>query len=144
MYLDSAYIAKFYLNEPDSPRVRALIQGADSRVSSEWSVVEVACAFYRHLRQSQLTTRQYQELLRAFHKHVDDEVWTLVPLNSRLVRRVTAALKSLAPGVYLRSGDAIQLVSAQEAGEAEVWSSDRHLLEAAPHFGLTGRSSIFP
>ena len=35
MYLDSAYIAKFYLNEPDSPSVRTLIQNADSRASSD-------------------------------------------------------------------------------------------------------------
>jgi antitoxin (DNA-binding transcriptional repressor) of toxin-antitoxin stability system len=28
--LDAAYVAKYYLNEPDSPRVRKIIQGADS------------------------------------------------------------------------------------------------------------------
>src|ERR1039458_9579602 len=103
MYLDSAHIAKFYLNEPDSAKVRRLIQSANSRVSSEWSILEVACAFRRHLREGQLSARQCQELAWAFHKHVDDEIWTLVPLNGRVIRRATTTMKSLPAGVYLRA-----------------------------------------
>jgi len=140
MFLDSAYLAKFYLNEPDSPKVRHLIQNADSRiVSSEWSILEVTCAFHRHLREGQLSAEQHNELLQAFHKHTDDEIWTLVPINRRIVRRSSDLLKTLPAGIYLRAGDAIQLFSVQEAGESEVWSNDRHLLAAAPHFGITGR-----
>jgi len=141
MYLDSAYLAKYYLNEPDSPAVRRIIHGADSLTSSEWSMVEVTCAFHRHLRQGELTAHQYQLLLRAFLRHIDDELWTLIPLGSRLIGRVSAAMKSLPAGVFVRSGDVVQLVSAQDAGEREVWTSDRHMLAAAPHFGLAGRSA---
>jgi predicted nucleic acid-binding protein len=140
MYLDSAYVAKYYLNEHDSPAVRRLIHTADSLVSSEWSVVEVACAFHRHFRQRQLTARQYRELLQAFLKHADGGIWALIPLGSHLVRRVTAAMHSLPAGTFLRAGAAVQLVSAQIAGEVEVWTNDRHVLAAAPHFGLAGRS----
>lgn len=140
MYLDSAYLAKFYLNEPDSPQVRRLIESADTRVSSEWSVNEVMCAFHRHYREGALTKQQYGALARAFHHHIDQQVWELVPLNGRLIRRLTAALQSLPATIYLRAGDGIQLISAQEAGEPEIWSSDRHLLNAAPQFGLVGRS----
>jgi hypothetical protein len=31
-------------------------------------------------------------------------------------------------------------VSARDAGFSEIWSNDRHLLAAARHFGLRGRS----
>ena len=141
MYLDSAYIAKYYLNERDAEAVRRLIQGAESLVSSEWSLVEVTCAFHRHLRQGHLTTSQYQDLSRAFRKHIREELWILIPLTSRLLSRVSAAMDSLTSHVYLRSGDAVQLITAQDAGESEVWTSDRHMLAAAPHFGLTGRSA---
>ena len=141
MYLDSAYIAKYYLNERDAEAVRRLIQGAESLVSSEWSLVEVTCAFHRHLRQGHLTTSQYQGLSRAFRKHIREELWILIPLTSRLLSRVSAAMDSLTSHVYLRSGDAVQLITAQDAGESEVWTSDRHMLAAAPHFGLTGRSA---
>jgi predicted nucleic acid-binding protein len=42
--------------------------------------------------------------------------------------------------MYLRAGDAIHLAAAQGAGFTEIWSNDRHLLQAAPAFGLTGKS----
>lgn len=142
MFLDSAYIAKFYLNEPDSAKVRQLIQTADSAlVMSEWSVVEVTCAFHRHLRQGELSTTQYQELLKEFIKHVDAEIWTVVPLNHYLVERTVAGMKSVPANMWLRSGDAVQLASAQQAGETIVWTNDRHLIDAAPRFGLTAQSA---
>lgn len=140
MYLDSAYIAKYYLNESDAEAVRTVILGADTLVSSEWSLLEVKCAFHRHLREGHLTAAQYRELSETFRKHVEDGLWTLIPLNGRLLARVGAALDSLAFSVFLHSGDAVQLISAQEAGEREIWTNDRRMLAAAPHFGLIGRS----
>jgi predicted nucleic acid-binding protein len=141
MYLDSAYIAKYYLNESDSPAVRAAIRGADSLISSEWSVIEVACAFHRHMREGELSARQFQDLMQVFLKHCEAELWTLIPVGDRLLRRMSASLRILPAGIYLRAGDAIQLMSAQASGEREVWTSDRHMLAAAPHFGLLGRTA---
>jgi predicted nucleic acid-binding protein len=141
VYLDSAYLAKYYLNEWDSRAVRAVISGADSLTSSEWSMVEVACAFHRHMRQGELSARQFQDLLRVFLKHCDSGLWTLVPAGDRLLRRVSGSMSALPSDIYLRAGDAVQLMSAQAAGEHEVWTSDRHMLAAAPHFGLVGRTA---
>ena len=31
--------------------------------------------------------------------------------------------------------------AAQEIGEREIWTNDRHMPAAAPYFGLTGRSA---
>jgi hypothetical protein len=36
--------------------------------------------------------------------------------------------------------DALHLVTAADSGFVEVWTNDRHMLAAAPHFGLVGRS----
>jgi predicted nucleic acid-binding protein len=141
MYLDSAYLAKYYLNEPDSPRVRKLIQSADTLISSAWSMAEVFCVFRRYLRRGDLSGKQFQILSREFLAHVDRELWTLVPVTASLIRRVTSLVATLPPAVFLRAGDAVQLVSALEAGEPEVWTNDRRVLAAAPHFGLVGRSA---
>ena len=141
MYLDSAYIAKYYLNEPDAETVRDAIHRARSLVSSEWSVVEVGYAFHRHFRQGALSELQYRELLHAFRKHIEDGPWDLVPLDGRLIRRVSTVMDSLPSHLFLRSGDIVQLISAQEAGEQEIWTSDKHMLAAASHFGLTARSA---
>ena len=141
MYLDSAYIAKFYLNEPDSDAVRKIILSADSPVSSEWSVVEVTCAFHRAHREGALNSKQFRHTVDAFRKHIDASLWMLVPLGGRLIERACRAVRDLPASVFLRAGDVIQLVSAREANEAEIWTSDRRVIEAAPHFGLTARSA---
>jgi predicted nucleic acid-binding protein len=51
-----------------------------------------------------------------------------------------ALIQGFPPGVPLRAGDAIHLASALDVGEPEIWTNDRHLLKAATHFGLAGRS----
>jgi hypothetical protein len=40
----------------------------------------------------------------------------------------------------LRAGGAIHLATALEMGEREIWTSDRHLLPAAIHFGIAGQT----
>jgi predicted nucleic acid-binding protein len=49
-------------------------------------------------------------------------------------------VEDLPASIHLRAGDAIHLAAAQDAGLSEIWSNDRHLLKAAPSFGLQGRS----
>ena len=140
MYLDSAYVAKFYVNERDSDAVRAVIRRADSLMSSAWSLGEVTCVFHRHLREGWLAPTQFRELTRAFLKHADTGVWTLVPVGEQLLKRMSSLVSTVPAGVYLRAGDAVHLITARELGESEIWTNDRHMLAAAPHFGLTGRS----
>ena len=52
MYFDTSYIAKFYLNESDSSRVRALVRQADAIDSSLWALAEFHAVLHRHLRES--------------------------------------------------------------------------------------------
>jgi predicted nucleic acid-binding protein len=140
VYLDSAYLAKYYVNERDSVAVRALIRRANSLVTSAWALGEVTCAFHRHLREGSLSTTQCRELTRAFLKHVDDGVWTLIPVGEALLKRMSSLVSAAPAGVHLRAGDAVHLITARDIGEAEIWTNDRHLVAAAPHFGLVGRS----
>jgi predicted nucleic acid-binding protein len=49
-------------------------------------------------------------------------------------------IAALPSSMYLRAGDAIHLAAAQAAGFTEIWSNDKHLLQSAPTFGLTGKS----
>jgi predicted nucleic acid-binding protein len=62
-------------------------------------------------------------------------------VSERLLSKMSAMLRALPAVAYLRAGDAIHLTTAADAGEREVWSNDRHLLAAAQHFGLIGRSA---
>jgi predicted nucleic acid-binding protein len=140
MYLDSAYIAKYYVNEPDAPAVRKLIRKASDVCSSAWALAEVTCVFHRHVREGALTTAQGLELMELFRNHVESGRWGLAPVSDALLRRTAVMIRSLAPHVPLRAADAIHLAAALDAGETEIRTSDRHLLAAAPHAGIKGRT----
>ena len=58
LYFDAAYVAKFYLQEPDSPAVRRLAETADVVHSSEWCLAEMACTIHRQVREGLLTGRR--------------------------------------------------------------------------------------
>ncbi|MBI2840486.1 MAG: type II toxin-antitoxin system VapC family toxin [Acidobacteria bacterium] len=140
LYFDTAYVAKCYVNENDGARVRELARGARGLSTSAWCRAEIACVFHRHLREGALTPAQVRILSRMFQDDVDHGVWDLVPVSEGLWHSVADRVSRLPRAMYIRSGDALHLVSALTAGFTEIWSNDRHLLAAAPHFGLVGRT----
>ncbi len=76
----------------------------------------------------------------AFRSHVEMGTWNLIPVSESQLWEVHEVLRSLASTVFVRAGDAIHLVAARMAGFTEIWTSDRHILEAARHFRIDGRS----
>ena len=56
------------------------------------------------------------------------------------VTRVEAVTRALPADCFLRACDALHLVTASDAGFTGVWTNDRHMLTAAPYFGLTGNT----
>jgi len=144
VYLDSAYLAKCYVNEPDSAEVRRVVWQAGKRCSSAWCLAEVACVFHRHVREGALPEARAAALSKLFLEDIAAAMWLLLPVSDHLMRRVEAAVRQVPATVILRAGDAVHLVSARDAGFQEIWTNDRHLLRAAPHFGMAGRSVSSP
>jgi predicted nucleic acid-binding protein len=140
MYLDSAYIAKFYLKEPDSPRIREALAAFPTRVSSMLAIPEVVCAFHRHLHEGHHSQEDFVALKNRFLQDVDADVWRLIPVGDGLLRRLAGTIGAAPGKLFLRAGSALHLATASAYAETEIWSNDRHLLAAAPYFGLAGRS----
>jgi predicted nucleic acid-binding protein len=69
---------------------------------------------------------------------VQDGVWHWFGVTSDLLEKARQAVLDLPATVFLRSGDAIHLACAEEHGFPEIYTNDTHMLEAAPHFHLTG------
>ena len=140
MYLDSAYVAKYYVNERDAVAVRHLIREASHIHSSYWTFIEVMSVFHRHVREGFLTPAHGQEVMDLFRDHVEADLWGLIPLSEALLRRTASLVRGLPPTLPLRAGDAIHLATALHADEKEIWTNDRHLLGAATSVGLVAKS----
>ena len=140
MYFDTSYIAKFYFNEPESRAVRELVRKADSIHSSLWSLAEFHAVLHRRRREGAVLAADARELASRFAAHIQNGLWNLVPVNESLLRKTSARMLSAPQDLFLRTADAVHLMTASEIGEQEVWTNDRHMLAAAAYFGLTGRS----
>ena len=139
MYFDTSYIAKFYFNEPESPRVRKLVREADVIYSSLWALAEFHAVLHRRLREGAFSDRDAREIASRFYEHTEAGLWELIPVNEALLSRTSHLMLSAPRDLFLRTADAVHLTTACQAGERYVWTNDRHMLAAAGYFGVTGR-----
>ena len=84
----------------------------------------------------------FQRLLAQFKTDVSTTTIILLPLIDPVYDRIEAAFAFAPPTLYLRAADALHLATAAEHGFTEIYSNDRHLLAAAPVFGLEGVNVI--
>jgi predicted nucleic acid-binding protein len=140
LYFDTAYLGKCYWNEPDGKAVREMARQADGLFSSAICIAEMACLAHRKVREGPATAADATTSRDLFLDDVRNGVITVMPVTERLLRRVETLTRTLSPSCYLRACDALHLVTAVDLGFSEIWTNDRHLLAAAPHFGLAGRS----
>jgi len=140
VYLDTSYIAKFYFNEPDSSQVRKLVRRADAIHSSFWAFAEFHAVVHRRLRENSTSLSDARDLISHFTEHIEQGLWHLVPVTEALLRRTSALMLSAPSNLFVRTADAVHLATALDLGEYDVWTNDRHMLEAASYFGLRGRS----
>jgi predicted nucleic acid-binding protein len=140
LYFDTAYLGKCYWNEPDGKAVRRLARQADGLYSSAICIVEMASLAHRKIREGPATEADAAIRQDLFLGDLRTGVVTAIPVTERILRRAESAIRLLTSSCHLRSLDALHLTTAVDFGFTEVWTNDRHMLAAAPHFGLTGRS----
>ncbi len=140
MYFDTSYIAKFYIPEPETRDVCELVKKADVVYSSAWALAEFHSVLHRRLREGSASPQDIRDLASRFAEQAAAGLWNLVPVTEALLRRTSALIVSAPRDLFLRTADAVHLTTAQEIGEREVWTNDRHMLAAASYFGLLGRS----
>jgi predicted nucleic acid-binding protein len=135
-YFDSAYIAKFYLDEPESEAVRRLAESLGQVRCAVIGRVEVAAVFHRKLREGAFDAGAFREVMGQFDDDCSQDLWTWLPLTTALAAKTAAAFARLPRSVFLRAADALHLISAQEHGLPEIYTNDRHMSAAARHFRL--------
>ncbi len=138
LYFDSAYIAKFYFEEPDSAAIATLAAASGKVHSSAIGKLEVSSVFHRKLHESAVDARGYAALERQFGADCEQGLWIWIPVTPALIDRARAAFAGASKKQFMRAADALHLASASAHGFKEIHSNDRHLLAAAPLFGLRG------
>lgn len=136
IYFDACYIAKFYLAERDSSAVIAFAQTQSSVSCVLLGKAEVIAVFHRKFREGIVDYQGFQLLCDQFESDCASGLWHWHPVDDVLVSRSIQFNRELPATVFLRASDALHLTCAAEQGLAAIHTSDRHMIAAAPAFGL--------
>ena len=116
-YYDTTYLLKLQIAEAGTAEVRAHAATVIEIHSAHHGRAEFASAAFCKVREGVATPADYQRLIAQFNADI-------------------------AATTYLRAADAVHLATAAEHGFTEIHSNDKHLLAAAPLFGLLGVNVI--
>ncbi len=142
IYFDTAYLLRCYLKEPGWEPVRTLARGGERIACSVYGRLDLHAALHRKLREGRLTRDHLNVALRQLAVDESVRLWEWLPLTTGVMNAVADAFASLSRDVFLRTGDAVHLLSAREHGFERIYSNDRRLLAAAPFVGMTGLDVI--
>lgn len=141
IYFDSAYIAKFYLTEPDSARVKSLAEEQGEVGCSVLGRAEVAQVFHCKLREGSADRPAMRTLFAQFEADCTQGLWNWFPLTDALIADTVAVFRRLPQSTSLRTADAIHLVTAKAHGIKVVYTNDQRMLGAAKRFKLSATSA---
>ena len=142
IYLDTSYLFKIYGDEPGADEVVAWLEGKSELVCAAHGRLELFAAFKRHQREGRLSVSRLNALIKQVILDESSQLLQWLPVSSELITAACAKVAALPPTVFIRAGDALHLACAADAGLKEIYSHDRHLLAAAPHFKLKGSDVI--
>ena len=137
-YFDASYLAKLHWKEVGSAEVVKFASLIGVVACSIHGRTEFAAVGHRKMREKLADP----ERARAVFQQMEDATWAgalqwLEP-GPRSYQRVERIFLSDPGSCFLRTADALHLACAAEHGFNEIYSNDRHLLAAAPLFGLRG------
>ncbi len=138
LYFDTTYLGKLRWAEAGSAEVAACATVADKLVCALHGRAEFYSISHRKLREKLVNAADLQAVCAQFETECAADRIQFLPLTDAIVDRVTQVFAAADASVYLRAADALHLATAAEHGFTEIYSNDRHLLNAAPLFGLRG------
>jgi predicted nucleic acid-binding protein len=141
-YYDANYLVKLQINEGGSTEVQLHATTVSEIYTAQHSRAEFASAAFRKIREGVATAGDFQRLTAQLKSDIATGTIVLLPLTEAIIDRVETTFATAPATTYLRAADALHLATAAEHGFTEIHSNDKHLLAAAPLFGLTGVNVI--
>jgi predicted nucleic acid-binding protein len=142
LFFDAVYLGKLHWNEPGSPEVNALASTTGQLVCSLHGRGEFYSIGFRKVREGHATPASLRGVFAQFNADLASETILLLPLTDAIIDRIETIFATAPATSYLRAADALHLATAAENGFTEIHSNDKHLLAAAPLFGLVGVNVI--
>lgn len=142
LVFDTSYLVRLYLEDAGFEKVRDLAASASVISMAQHGHSEIVAAFHRIHREKRIDKKTCLDLLDQFSYDVTLSLFCWLELNERVRKRVVEVFRKAPAILFLRAADALHLAAAAEHGFSEIYSNDRHLLEAAPLFGLKGKNPI--
>ena len=141
-YYDANYLFKLQCVENGTAEVRAHAATVNILCIAAHGRAEYASAAFRKVREGFATQSEYQLAIAQVKADAATGNLKFLPLTEVILDRVEQAFASAPANTYLRAADALHLATAAEHGFTEIHSNDKHLLAAAPLFGLAGVNVI--
>ena len=140
-YYDTSYLVRLYLNNPGAEEVRTIAR-ANSIACAQHGKVELVSALHRDHREMKSSKAVFFALLDRFELDDENGAYHWISITTPVLKRAFDAYRNASESIFLRAADALHLACAAENGFREIYSNDRHLLAAAPLFGLKGKNVI--
>ena len=142
LFFDASYIVKLHWREPGSNEVLAEADKADEIVCSLHGRAEFYSVGLRKVREGRATSPAVAGVFSQFNADIAAGEIRMIPLTDAILQRVEKVFATAPSNTYLRAADALHLATAAENGFTEIYSNDKHMLAAAPLFGLAGVNVI--
>ncbi len=134
IYLDTSAAVPMFVPEPASPAIEAWFESCtETLVSSDWIVTEFSSALSIKVRKGEISAKQAQAAWKDFDTFCKSGL-RLLPVSRKVFAEAAGMARHAASG--LRSGDALHLAMALEAGASGIATADETLAKNAKENGL--------
>ena len=134
IYLDTSAAVPMFVPEPASPAIEAWFESClEPLVSSDWIVTEFSSALSIKVRKGEISAKQAQAAWKDFDAFCKSGL-RLLPVSRKAFAEAAGMVRHAASG--LRSGDALHLAMALEAGASGIATADETLAKNAKASGL--------
>lgn len=141
IYLDTSFLAPFYIQEATSSQVEAILLKVSigKLAISHWTRVEFASLLARRLRMGELTAENVEKVMEAFVTNINN-TYVCFPVEPTDFNQAATLL--MQGNTALRAGDALHLSIALNRKTDNFLTLDRKLLAAANVLGVTASSGV--
>jgi uncharacterized protein len=135
IYIDTSFIAPFYIQEATSTSVETILLNIPTRelAISEWTKVEFASLLARRVRMGDISSEIMEAAMRAFQEDAV-ESYTVFAVTTADFDLATKFVLQWETG--LRAGDALHLAIAHNHSVNNLLSLERGLIDAAQQLSI--------